>query len=124
MPEEKNVRSILMTDDSIIARKKIKAMLKSAGYDVSEATNGAEAIKMLESKSFDLLMLDLLMPEVDGFEVLRHIKSKSMEVPVVVLSADIQDATRELCLELGAKDFINKPPVKEDLIAVVEKAMS
>lgn len=124
MPEEKNAKSILMTDDSIIARKKIKAVLKSAGYEVSEATNGAEAIQMLESKSFDLLMLDLLMPEVDGFEVLRHIKSESIEIPVVVLSADIQDATRELCLELGAKDFINKPPVKEDLLAVIEKAMS
>jgi CheY-like chemotaxis protein len=119
-----NDMSMLITDDSIIARKKIKGLLKDTGFKITEAVNGNEALDILEIEKFDILLLDLLMPELDGFDVLRRLKEKNNQMPVIVISADIQEATRELCMELGASGFLNKPPSKEELLATIENVIN
>jgi two-component system chemotaxis response regulator CheY len=119
-----NDLSMLITDDSIIARKKIKGLLKDTGFKITEAVNGNEALEILEIERFDIILLDLLMPELDGFDVLRRLKDKNMKIPVIVISADIQEATRELCMELGASGFLNKPPSKDELLATIENVIN
>ncbi len=115
--------SVLITDDSLIARKKIKGLLKETGMKIAEAISGKEALDTMEVEKFDLLLLDLLMPEVDGFEVLRKLKERNIKIPIIIISADIQEATKELCYELGALEFLNKPPSKTELLDAIENVL-
>ncbi len=106
---------ILVVDDSWFQRKQIAKILKTYGHDMTEAVDGKEAVsKALEEKP-DCILLDLLMPEMNGFEVLEFLQKEESDIPVIVLSADIQDTTRSRCFELGVVDFINKPVVEESL---------
>jgi len=116
-------KSILITDDSLIARKKLKMLLKETGFKITEAVSGKEALEVIEIENFDILLLDLLMPEVDGFEVLRNLKSRNLNMTIIVISADIQEATKELCMELGASGFLNKPPSKNELLDTIENVI-
>ena len=123
MCQTKKQFSILIIDDSLIARKKMAAFLKKMNFIVTEATNGKEGIATIKTGRFDLVMLDLQMPELDGFGVLKHLKKIYNKVPIIVLSADIQDASKDLCKELGAFAFINKPPTKEEVLSSIEAAL-
>lgn len=111
---------ILITDDSWVARMALKKVLVPA-YEVEEAGDGNTALAKIDSWKPDLLILDLLMPEPDGFAVLATLKAKGMPVPVLVMSADIQETTREKIRELGAVDLINKPPRPEVVLALLKK---
>ncbi|WP_317137885.1 response regulator [Methanochimaera problematica] len=114
---------ILVTDDSIFQRKIVTSILKKKGYLVLEASNGKDALEILVSKKPDLMILDLLMPEMDGFEVLREAKKTGIEVPIVVLTSDIQESTREMCESLGAMGFVNKPVDEEILLENVSRIL-
>lgn len=96
----------------MLSRLNIKKMLKEAGHDLIEAKNGREALEKVAVNKPDCILLDLLMPEVDGFEVLKSLRAQKSDVPVIVVSADIQESAQKQCLDLGAKIFLNKP-VKE-----------
>jgi CheY-like chemotaxis protein len=102
---------ILIVDDSETNRTLLVRMLKTAGYVPAHATQGREAMAMLTSQAFDLILLDMLMPEMDGFEVLQRLKAdpKLRHVPVIIVSAmtEIQDVSR--CIALGAEDYLPKP---------------
>jgi len=112
---------ILITDDSTIYRMRIARTLKLAGHDVHEAGNGLECLEALASGQYDIVFIDLLMPEMDGIETLGVMKEKYPDVPTVVLSADIQETTRDRVLGLGARDFLSKPPNDEALLGAIEK---
>ncbi len=86
---ERNLSQILVVDDNRINRLKLSRALTQRGHAVSEAENGREALEMLRSELFDLVLLDILMPEVDGFQVLREMKDDTTlrDVPVIVISA-------------------------------------
>lgn len=98
-------------------------MLRDAGYDTVEAADGDDALSILEGASFDCVLLDMLMPRMSGHEVLACLREKGAHPPVIVLTADIQDTTREACLLEGAFRILNKPPVKEALLSVVQAAI-
>ena len=115
---------ILIVDDSWFARSAIGKILKADGHEVLEAANGHEAVKMAVSNSPDCIVLDLLMPEMDGFEVLKALKAKGSTIPVVVLTSDIQETTREECIRLGAVGFINKPPKNGELDSVIREVIA
>lgn len=100
---------ILIIDDSIFQRKNIKKILKPEGYEILEATNGTEGLEKIKNDSPDLVLLDILMPQVSGLSVLKKLESEDIEVPVIVITADIQDSTKKECLELGARDVFYKP---------------
>jgi len=102
--------SVLVCDDSNVARKQVVRCLGDCiSADIKQASNGREALALLRQQNFDLLCLDLTMPEVDGVAVLEKIKAEKIECFVLVISADIQTEMKQRVAKLGAIDFIDKP---------------
>jgi CheY-like chemotaxis protein len=100
---------ILVIDDSITSQSVLKSMLVDDGHEVLVAGNGQVGLEKIAQHKPELIILDLLMPDMDGFEVLSRLKKDASEIPVIVLTADIQDEVRKECMELGAKCFLTKP---------------
>jgi diguanylate cyclase (GGDEF)-like protein len=116
---------VLVADDSALARRMIVEHLRSAGFSVDEARNGAEALRQLERGAFDVVLTDLQMPEADGFAVLEAVKQRSYGAEVIILTGthaqDVSCAIR--ALRLGAHDFLTKPPSSPDeIVLTVERA--
>ena len=103
------MKSILVADDSRTTRLAVSDLLRKNNYNILEAANGYQVLETINKNQIDLIVLDLLMPEMDGFQVLETIQEKNLKTPVIVLSADIQESTKEKCLNLGARVFLNKP---------------
>lgn len=103
--------SLLVVDDNALNRDLLSRQLARKGYLVATAENGRDALERLEEQAFDLVLLDILMPEMDGIEVLRRIKSEPRwaHIPVIMISAldEIDGAIR--CMEMGAEDYLTKP---------------
>lgn len=104
-----DIRKILVVDDSLVTRMKVKKTLSEIDeFDISEASNGIQCLELINKQYFDLIILDLIMPDMTGFPVLEEMKKKSIDIPVIVLSADIQKTTKKKCLDLGAIDVLPK----------------
>jgi DNA-binding response OmpR family regulator len=116
-------KRILVVDDEYSLRSTLTAQLKEQGYSVSAAEDGDVAIKMLRSQSFDLILLDLKMPHVDGYEVLKFVKHKHPKTKVMVLTgfADLKNALDSR--GLGADHFIAKPFERKDLLSAVQRLL-
>lgn len=99
---------ILVADDELQLLHQIKAYLQQAGYVVVTAHNGKEAVHLFQREQPDAVLLDVMMPEMDGFEVARQIRQTSM-VPILMLTARDDEFDQALGLELGADDYITKP---------------
>jgi CheY-like chemotaxis protein len=106
---------ILIADDSWVARLGMKKLLATLGHEALEATDGLKALEMLQASPIDVLFLDLLMPELDGFGVLEGLSKLGQRPRVYVLSADIQETTRQKCQDLGVDGFLNKPPMRSQI---------
>ncbi|MEY3868625.1 MAG: response regulator [Microcoleaceae cyanobacterium] len=115
---------LLIVEDSWLSRRVLCKMLQEKGYETIEAASGPQALEMLPRISPDCILLDLLMPEMEGREVLKILREQGSKIPVIVITADIQKTTRCECLELGAIAVINKIPDSEELTRWVEKAIS
>ena len=102
---------ILVIDDEAMIRNVVSALLRQAGHDVVDAKHGLNGIAMAQTEKPDLILLDVMMPVVDGFEVLRRLGEDpvSSSIPVIMLTAKIDAATERTCMELGAVDYIKKP---------------
>ena len=102
---------LLVVDDNPVNRDLLSRQLARAGYSILTAENGREALEMVQMQDFDLVLLDIMMPEVDGFEVLRRLKADEAlrDIPVIMISAldEIDSAVR--CIEMGAEDYLSKP---------------
>ncbi len=110
------VMRVLVTDDSRLSRRSvIRALPPELEYDIYEAANGKEAIALLNERPFELMLLDLTMPEIDGIGVLKYLANQSQKPHTVVISADFQPEKQRLVLELGAMKFLQKPLDAEDL---------
>lgn len=107
--------SILIIDDSGLIRTRMAGILHSLGYTTTQAINGRDGLNKVMAESFDCAFTDLLMPELDGFGFLEEVRQQRPEMPVVVVSADIQKATYDRCKELGAVAVLPKPPKPEDV---------
>ena len=99
---------ILLVDDEHSLQKLLAFPLRKDGFEVVPALNGPEALDRLRDASFDLVVLDLMLPGVDGFEVCRQVRAKS-SVPIIMLTARTEEIDKVLGLELGADDYITKP---------------
>ncbi len=115
---------ILICDDSQFIRKRLATILTELNPEILEAKDGAEALDLLKKENFDLVLLDLLMPNITGKEVLERMFDEKLNTPVIVLSADIQETTLKYCIEKGAVAFLTKPPKAEDLIETVKKVLN
>lgn len=112
--------SILICDDSALARKQLARVIPSSwGASIEFAQHGWDAIAKLEAQSYDLLLLDLTMPELDGYGTLEEMRARRITTQVFVVSGDIQPKAQERVAELGAKAFIKKPVDKPTLISTL-----
>ena len=104
-------RSVLVVDDDEMNRLTLAGLLESEGYRACTAEDGYQALEALEDQEFDAVLLDILMPGIDGLEVLRQVKadSRMWRIPVIVISAVDETSSIVRCLELGAEDFVSKP---------------
>lgn len=114
---------ILIVDDSFYMRGKIRSILKADGYEIIESDNGLKGLQMVSAYSPDCILLDIIMPGMDGLKILNALKEKESKIPMIVITADIQESTRKQCLELGARAVINKPPKDDELLSTIRKVL-
>ena len=113
--------SILVVDDSAMSRKLvIKALPPEWEVEVHQAGNGQEALSMYKSSKAQVMLLDLTMPVMDGFEVLESLKREGQTPFVIVISADVQPKAQERVKELGAAAFLKKPIKTEEIKQVLK----
>ena len=104
-------RQVLVIDDDELARLEIARCVEQEGHVATLADHGGQALELLRSRHFDLLLLDLVMPEVDGFEVLRQMKEDAelRSIPVIVVTAVDEPESSARCMEMGAYSHLSKP---------------
>lgn len=112
---------VAIIDDSAFSRRQIKRAFSEIFTDVLfvEFSNGSDAIEKLVGAQVDLITLDLVMPEPNGLEVLKQLRSNGVEVPIYIVSADIQESTKRACAEAGCSGFFEKPLEVESIKTIV-----
>jgi CheY-like chemotaxis protein len=113
-------RSVLIVDDSLINRLVTSRMLAHLGHEVASAESGAQALDLLARDSFDLILTDCYMPEMDGFELAARIRRRDRAVPILAMTADVLEETRARCLAAGMNDCLTKPLRMDDLERALE----
>lgn len=115
-------KTVLMVDDQPTIRTLVESYLKQEGFRVVTATNGREALFLARQEKPDVIILDLMMPEMDGYEFLRA-HHKERNTPVIMLTARVEESDRVLGLELGADDYVTKPFSPRELTARVRAVL-
>lgn len=110
---------VLVVEDEDDVRRLVRVLLERAGHSVSEAANGIEALRLLKSATPDLIVLDVTMPELDGWQTLERIRDLT-EVPVLMLTARAGELDKVRGLKSGADDYVTKPFGRQELLARVE----
>ncbi|MEM7235271.1 MAG: sigma-54 dependent transcriptional regulator, partial [Planctomycetota bacterium] len=115
--------SVLVVDDEKLIRWSLRECLTDAGYEVSEAEDGGSALRLLEQRSFDLLLLDFRLPDLDGIEILERLQTSAPGLPVIMITAhsSVDHAVR--AVHAGANDYVAKPFRNEDILLRVSKAL-
>ena len=113
---------VLLVDDEVSIQRAVGPLLRSRGYDVEVANTGAEALKIVEARPPDLMVLDLGLPDLEGTEVCRRVRTQSA-LPIIVLSARGAEADKVDALELGADDYVTKPFGPDELVARIRVAL-
>ncbi len=116
-----NETTILLVEDEENLHEALKLNLELEGYQVVSAMDGMQAVKAIQEQYFDLMILDIMLPEMDGIEVLETIRVQNNEVPVLILSAKNTSADKVLGLKKGADDYLTKPFNLEELLLRVQK---
>ena len=114
--------NILIADDEPNQLELMSFNLSNAGYSIIKATNGKEAIELIENHSPDLIILDWMMPKMSGIDVCRTLRSRpeTKQIPIIILSARSEDSDKSLGLDTGADDYISKPFSPKELISRVK----
>jgi CheY-like chemotaxis protein len=115
--------NILVVDDTAFQRKTISRILEQRGHSTVQAVHGLDALDKISASRPDCIVTDLLMPEMDGITFLRTMRNECFSIPVIVVSADIQETTRTACFELGVRSFLNKPFKPDDLGDAVQEVL-
>jgi CheY-like chemotaxis protein len=113
------ILNVLLVDDNCINLKVISLMLKNLGHQADIAKNGIEAIELLEQKSYDIVLMDIQMPKMDGLEATRIIRQKWHKGPTIIV-VTASGYCRDACIEMGADDFLTKPIRIEELRDSIE----
>ena len=107
--------TIVIADDNRFSRRMLCKHVSALGHDISEAENGLVALQLIKEKNPDVILTDLLMPEMSGIELLQQLQQEDIDTPCLVISADIQATTREEVMAAGARNFLNKPFTAESV---------
>jgi len=116
------MQKVLVVDDEAKLVQLIQAYLQEAGFKVVTAFDGSQALQQFERESPDLIVLDLMLPQLDGLEVARRVRQKS-NVPIIMLTARVAETERVVGLELGADDYVTKPFSPRELVARVRAVL-
>jgi two-component system alkaline phosphatase synthesis response regulator PhoP len=112
-------RRVLLIDDEAAIRKALRMVLENEGYEVQEGETGAEGLKLVEAQKPDLVLLDLMLPDLSGFDVCREIRKQGSRIPIIMVSAKTEEIDIVVGLEIGADDYITKPFRNRELLARV-----
>ncbi len=115
-------KRVLIAEDDREIVKVVRAYLERAGFNVLTAYDGREALLMARQERPDLVILDLMLPEMDGLDVCRHLRRES-DIPIIMLTARVEEADKLVGLELGADDYITKPFSPRELVARVRAVL-
>ena len=110
-------RRILIIEDEAVIRKAIRMACEKEGYEVVEAENGSEGLHLSESSRPDLILLDVMLPDISGFDVCREVRKSGSAVPIIILSAKTDEIDIVVGLEIGTDDYITKPFRARELLA-------
>ncbi len=120
------MKNILVVEDSKAIRSMIRVALEEAGgFYAAEAGNGFEALKTLPTRSFDLIITDINMPDINGLELIGYVKSNPTykDIPLIIVSTEKSEEDKKRGMALGAVGYVVKPFKKEELVAVVTQAL-
>ena len=119
------MKRILVIDDEADLIKEVQVMLEYAGYEVLAASRGGEGVETAIAEQPDLIILDILMPGMDGFEALRRLKenAETEHIPVIILSCKGESQSLFKAQELGSTDYIIKPFEQDELLALIKKCL-
>jgi CheY-like chemotaxis protein len=123
MMENWSDKCVLVVDDSNLNRTIIVEFLKSKGFRILEAADGKEALDIIREQNPDLVLLDLIMPVMDGFEAMELLQKDKNEIPIIIITAYIKDNTYRRCKELGAVGFLNKPIKMHELYNIISEIL-
>ncbi|MFB4166694.1 response regulator transcription factor [Virgibacillus sp. JSM 102003] len=113
-------KRILIVDDEASIVTLLKFNVEQAGFEVDEAYNGLQAIQKAEGVSYDLIVLDLMLPEMDGMDVCKHLRNNKIDTPILMLTAKDDEFDKVLGLELGADDYLTKPFSPKEVVARIK----
>ena len=114
---------ILIVEDYPVTQRVLSLTLKNSGHDVQVANHGLEALEKLDASPVDLALVDIAMPEMDGLELLRHLRNdeRFSALPVIMLTASGQDEDRAAALTIGADGFLSKPTSSRELLETIHR---
>jgi PAS domain S-box-containing protein len=116
--------SILIAEDNLINQKVAQSIFKNIGYEIEIAKNGLEAVEMMDKTRYDVVFMDLLMPEMDGYQATCQIREKGHTQPIIAMSADETDETRAAAFEAGMNEYLMKPARVESIKQLLIKLFS
>lgn len=123
LSKNNKISHILIVDDSNTERKYLRQILESVGYVVTEAQSGSESVELAQNNSPDLILLDIIMENGDGYQACRKLKrlEATKDIPVIMVSSKHNDVDRKWALKLGALDYILKPYTSETILQRLEE---
>ncbi len=127
--ERRNKIKILIVEDNLVNQKIIQKIIAKAGFGHTIASNGKEALKALENDDYDVVLMDIQMPEMDGIEATRRIRNsssgvKNHNIPIIAMTAHAMKGDREICIAAGMNDYTSKPIQPQELLNKLEKYIS
>ncbi len=118
---------ILLIEDNLLNQKVVMFYLQKLNYSITATTNGNDAIEIVKNEKFDLILMDIMLPEKNGYEITREIRQFEKEnsvnnpVPIIALTANTYDNDRDRCLEAGMDEYLEKPFTSQQLIEMIQK---
>ena len=117
--DKKKKICILVVDDSNLNRQVLVEFLQTKDFDIIEAVDGKQGIEYIQTYKPDVVLLDLIMPVMDGFETMDNLRKMGISIPIIVITAYIKENTYVRCKELGAAGFLNKPVKMHELYNII-----
>ncbi len=121
MKKDFEKKTVLIVEDDILSLKFLNLLLKKNGFFVINAENGDKAIDLLNNNKIDIVILDLQIPGLGGFEVIKSFKKNNRKIPIIVQSAGEVEQFKEKCINMGCDDYLPKPINTEELIMKINK---
>jgi two-component system, OmpR family, response regulator len=115
--------NLLVVEDELFLQKAVVASLRFLGFQVTAAENGTDALRLARNRPFDLLILDVMLPGIDGFEIVRRLRGDGNQVPVIFLTAKDAHDDKITGLTIGGDDYLTKPFELEELVARVRSVL-